>query len=105
MNTSGATGPGAPADRQRRRTELEIEEGQRRIARHGGSSIQTHGSAPASPVGEPIDTGIVAAMTAKQLQAEGIRRETPPEERPPAPAALPVASTLATGANPRDFLA
>ncbi|MGB6509236.1 MAG: virulence-associated E family protein [Xanthobacteraceae bacterium] len=105
MSSVGATGPAptegnvAPAIAANAdQTELEIQESrrqaERRAARLGVPLKKTSGTAPATPfpLGETIDTGIVAAVTAKQPQAEGIQRGTPPTEPSPAPKVVPEAA-------------
>lgn len=108
-------------NRQKNRTELEMDTAQgtteHRAARPTVSP-NTSGAAPVAPVpvGEPIDTGIVAAATAKQ-QAEGIKRDTLPVEPSTAPkppdqgqapqaddAAVPNAPSAPTSATTREFL-
>jgi hypothetical protein len=117
MSTAGATGPGAPADRQKTRSELEQEAGQRRLARHGLSPKQLNRAASVflCPAGETIETGIVAAATAKQPQADGIQRDMPPTPLAPEPinqGQAPQADHAAspnphapTSVTPREFLA
>ena len=82
MSATGATGPapndgniaGAVTAKFTDPTDLEILESRRqaeqRAARLGISPKNTNGATPAAPfpVGETIDTGIVAAVTAKQAQ-------------------------------------
>ena len=85
------TGASPSTERQLTPTELEIQESRRqaelRARRLGVPPKKTNGAAPATPfpVGETIDTGIGAAVTAKQAQAEGIKREMPPAKCSPEP--------------------
>ena len=87
-------------DRQPTRTELEMQEGRRqaesRAARLGISAKKTNDAAAGIPFSldptfgagnEPVDTGLVAALSAKQV--EGIKRETPPAKCSPAPKGVP----------------
>jgi AAA domain len=82
-------------DRPKTQTELEMETGRKSLERYTAQRAlppkKTDGAMPATtfPVGETIDTGIVAPVTANQPQGEGVRRETPPPERSAAPKAVP----------------
>ena len=122
MSAAGATGP-APtegnvtaavtaklADRQLTQTELEMQASrrlaERRAAGLGVSLKKTNGAAPITPssLGETVDTGIAAAVTAKQAQAEGIKHETAPANVQSAPkvmpeGAVPLTATVTLTAN------
>jgi hypothetical protein len=103
VSTAGATGPAPtegknyraamakPTDRQKTPTELEMEGGREQGERHArrlfGPPKKPNGTAPGIAFSldptlgagnEPVDTGITAAVTAKQPQVEGIKREMPP---------------------------
>ncbi len=106
MSTFGATGPAPtegkfsdaivvevtgpavaigvmPADRQKTRTELEMEAGRKAAERRAGRLTvppkTTNCAAPASPftVVEPMDTGVVAAFEAKRQQTQGMEHDAP----------------------------
>jgi hypothetical protein len=104
VSAAGATGPAStegtyravtdtPTDQQKTQTELEIEGGREQGERHArrlfGPPNKPNGTAPVIPFSldlilgagnEPVDTGITAAVTTKQPQAEGIGG-TPPGEQ------------------------
>jgi hypothetical protein len=82
-------------ERQPTRSELEMQEGrrqaERRAARLGISAKKTNDAAAGIPFSpdptlgtgnEPVDTGLGAAVSAKQPQAEAIKREEPPGVQP-----------------------
>ena len=85
MSAAGATGPAptegenyravtAPTDRQKTDRELENETGAATLASRKARIFgppKNNGATPVSPfsLGETIDTGITAAVTAKQAQA------------------------------------
>jgi hypothetical protein len=78
MNSAGATGPAATTcdvSAITAKTELEMEAGrnaaERRAARPAASPKTSAALVSPFPLGEPIDTGIVAAAMAKQAQVEG----------------------------------
>ena len=87
MSAAGATGPAPtegnvtaavtaqPENRQKTQTELEMEAGRKAIERRAGpvAPKKNNGTTNVIPfsLGETIDSGIVAAVTAKQPQAEG----------------------------------
>src|ERR1700719_4018202 len=82
-------------DRQPTQTELENQEGrrqaERRAARLGISAKKTNDAAAGIPFSpdptlgagnEPVDTALGAAVSAKQPQAEAIKRKEPPGVQP-----------------------
>ena len=117
MSTAGTTGP-APAegknyravtakhtDQQNSQTELEMEESHRlaeqRVTRLYGPTKKPHGTATFTPIsGHEVETGIVAAVTVKQAQANGIKREMLPGG--PGAASTVTAPTGSTGAPAGD---
>lgn len=107
---AGATGPAVtttPTVRPKTQTELKMEAGRKALERYTAQRAvpvapkKTNGTANVIPFsGETIDTGIVAAVTAKRAQTEGIKREMPPAELSPAPKVAVLAPNVLRGSTP-----